>query len=947
MRIIRQLFLLLVMLLSCINIFAHDFEVDDIYYTITSSTDKTVAVSFKGDDEFSYHCEYSGSIVIPECVVYNGFAYDVTSITWGTFSECKDVTSITIPNSVTQIGVGALDDTSWYKNLPDGVIYINNVLYKYKGDMPENTSIHVKDGTVSITSEAFKDCSNLISVTLPSSIREIPSQAFYGCSGLTSITIPDGITFIDGWAFKNCSKLASINIPYSVKRMGQDVFTGTAWFDNQPDGVVYINDMLYKYKGEMPANTTINVLEGTRYISPTAFSGCSGLTSIILPNSVNELGYSVFWQCPDLESVVISDSVKCIPNSCFYECTKLKKVTLPEKLEFIDIFAFYYTRLSSITIPYSVDSIGVCAFEGCPLREVNVSCKWENNPLYEFKDWTKVNAVLHEYHNGVCTGCGKPGIRKLTFKVDGVVYATIEQSVGTPPTLPAPPQKSGYTFTKWENLPEIMPDEDVIVEAAFTINSYTISYLIDGDQYTSQTVKYGSTITPPDAPQKEGYTFSGWQNLPKIMPANDITVTGKYTVNTYKVTFKIGDKFIKTIDVKYGQTIIAPSAPEKEGHIFDGWQNIPDKMPAHDIVIHGSYTIQKYLLSFVVSGIVLKQGLVEFGSVIETPIVPEKEGHIFAGWENLPKTMPAHELEVRGSYTTLKYQLTFIIDGEIIQQNKVNYGTVIEPPTAPEKVGYFFVGWKNMPETMPANDLNIYGSYAPQKYLLTFSIDDQIIQQSYVDYGAEIIAPTAPDKEGHKFNGWKNVPKTMPAYDLEIKSSYTIQDYLLTFIGDGKVIQQNWVTYGTIITTPTAPNKTGHTFTGWENMQRTMPGHDLTVTATYSVNEYKLTYILDGKVYAEVYVPYGERINPLEVEVDETLTFDGWNNLPETMPAHDVTVMGTTTPTSIDNIIKDSSHINVYTVTGVLVAEDVTLQWIKDNLKNGVYIVNGKKVFVK
>jgi hypothetical protein len=126
-----------------------------------------------------------------------------------------------------------------------------------------------------------------------------------------------------------------------------------------------------------------------------------------------------------------------------------------------------------------------------------------------------------------------------------------------------------------------------------------------------------------------------------------------------------------------------------------------------------------------------------------------------------------------------------------------------------------------------------------------------------------------------------------------------------------------------------------------------MPGHDLTVTAIYSVNEYKLTYILDGKVYAEVFVPYGERINPLEVEVDKTRTFDGWNNLPETMPAYDVTVTGTTTPTSIDNIIKDSSHINVYTVTGILVAEDVTSQWIKDNLKKGVYIVNGKKVFVK
>ena len=243
-----------------------------------------------------YGCSGITSVTIPN---------SVTTIAGCAFYGCSSLTSITIPNSVAYIGRNAFSGTLWYDNQPNGMIYINDILYKYKGTMPQGTNIVVKEGTTCISGSAFDGCTGLTSVTIPNSVTTIGVDAFFSCSSLTSVTIPNSVTTIGDYAFY-----------------------WTPWYDNQPDGVVYINRVLYAYKGTMPQGTSIVVKEGTISISGCAFYGCnSGLTSVIIPNSVTSIGAQAFEGCSSLTSITIPSSVTSIGNWAFQGCSGLTSVT--------------------------------------------------------------------------------------------------------------------------------------------------------------------------------------------------------------------------------------------------------------------------------------------------------------------------------------------------------------------------------------------------------------------------------------------------------------------------------------------------------------------------------------------------------------------------------------------------------------------------------------------
>ncbi len=454
---------LLTMLMSMIGIqaFAHNIEVANadgvtIYYSyIKNSTE--LAVTHRGSSYDSYDNEYSGNVVIPETVTYNGKTYSVTfigeyafhgcsgltsatipnsvtSIGYDAFSDCTGLTTITIPNSVTSIGqfafinctglttitipnsvtsIGqfAFYNTAWYNNQPDGLIYAGKMAYCYKGIMPENTSIVLEDGTLGIADGAFSKCKGLTEVTIPNSVTSIDEFAFLLCTGLISVSIPNSVTSIGYGAFCNCTGLTEVTIPNSVTSIGNSAFSDCSGLTS-----IEVESGNTKYDSRDNCNaiieTSTNILvcgckntiipNSVTSIGISAFDGCSGLTEVTIPNSVTSIDSNAFSYCTGLTSVTIPNSVTSIGGGTFQSCTGLTSVTIPNSVTSIDEFAFLLcTGLTSVSIPNSVTSIGSGAFGGCTgLTSIEVE---SGNTKYDSRD--NCNAIIETSTNTLVCGC--------------------------------------------------------------------------------------------------------------------------------------------------------------------------------------------------------------------------------------------------------------------------------------------------------------------------------------------------------------------------------------------------------------------------------------------------------------------------------------------------------------------------------------------------------------
>ena len=257
-----------------------------------------------------------------------------------------------------------------------------------------------------------------------------------------------------------------------------------------------------------------------------------------------------------------------------------------------------------------------------------------------------------------------------------------------------------------------MPAKDATVGATFALKQFTVKFVIGEEVISEQTLDFGAAITVPEAREKEGYTFS-WGEVAETVPAQDVTYEGTYTINQYVVKFVIGEEVISEQTLDFGAAITTPEAPAKEGYTFNGWGEVAETVPAQDVTYEGSYTVNQYVVKFVIGEEVLSEQTLDFGAAITAPEAPEKEGYTF-NWSEVPATVPAADIVVTGEYTVNTYVIRYYDEeGTLLFEDEVKYGAAITlrdyKPADPNR--FTFIEWIGEKfETMPAHDLEYKAS---------------------------------------------------------------------------------------------------------------------------------------------------------------------------------------------------------------------------------------------
>ena len=446
-----------------------------------------------------------------------------------------------------------------------------------------------------------------------------------------------------------------------------------------------------------------------------------------------------------------------------------------------------------------------------------------------------------------------------------------EYTYGVGATLPTADDMTytGYTFKGWydnENLTgspvtAIGGTETGNKEywAKWEINQYTITFDTNGgSEIAPITQDYGTKITTPADPTRKGYTFKGWdKEIPKTMPAENMTVKAQWEINQYAITFDTnGGSEIAPITQDYGTKITTPADPTRKGYTFKGWdKEIPKTMPAENMTVKAQWEINQYAITFDTNGgSEIAPITQDYGTKITTPADPTRKGYTFKGWDKeIPKTMPAENMTVKAQWEINQYAITFDTNGgSEIAPITQDYGTKITTPADPTRKGYTFKGWdKEIPKTMPAENMTVKAQWEINQYAITFDTNGgSEIAPITQDYGTAITAPADPTREGYTFIGWdRDIPVTMPAENITVTAQWKDSEKPT---GEIKINENSWkaflnnITFGlffkdTQTVTITAADNSGET-----------------VTVEYLLSDKELTKAeLDGMTFTVYTAPFG------------------------------------------------------------------------------------------
>ena len=497
------------------------------------------------------------------------------------------------------------------------------------------------------------------------------------------------------------------------------------------------------------------------------------------------------------------------------------------------------------------------------------------------------------------------GVFVLTIDIDGNIENTGVE-YGKSYTLPEVEERTGYII-KWmddegNELTDtyIMPERNATITCEYIVKQHVLSYSIFGEDYDngvieslynsgSITIDYGTNILSALeglTSEIEGHTLSGWKFnnessvLPdSTMPDNDIEVKNTYKLNSYTLEYISEGSTFKEENYYFNQPIVPLSTnPEKTGYSFEGWdKSVPETMLADNVTLTAQFNPITYYVTYYVDGVEKYKDQYIYEQDIVRREDESEIGYTFSGWSEIPEKMPAENVDVYGTFTINQYTLDFISDGEPYSSITGDYNSNVPEISDPEKEGYTFNGWEpDIPEKFPAEDMTFNAMFNVNSYVLTYNVNGEPYTSVTYNYGDTIIPIDAPVKEGYTFKEWINIPQTMPAENVTVESEYTINSYVITYTINGEFYDSALTEYNSDIIPISYEAESGYTFEGWGEYPQKMPANNIEINGVLSANQYTLTFFVDGTEYTAITADYGSIIPEISNPEKEGYAFNGW-----------------------------------------------------------------------